>query len=134
MAYQFTKDLETGNTLIDTEHRKLINAINALLDACSQGKGRSEIKKTMDFLQAYTDKHFSDEEALQRQSGYPGYAAHKTYHETFKRTVSSLAKRLDQEGPSVAIVGEINHALADWFINHIKTQDVKVAAHIRNVG
>ena len=28
MAYQMTKDLETGNTLIDTEHRQLFDAIN----------------------------------------------------------------------------------------------------------
>lgn len=133
MAYQFTKDLETGNTLIDTEHRKLINAINALLDACAQGKGRDEIKKMMDFLKAYTEKHFSDEEGLQLKSKYPGYIDHKSYHEYFKRNVDNLSRRLDQEGPTVTIVGEINHALADWFINHIKTQDVKVAAHIRSI-
>ena len=33
MAYQMTKDLETGNTLIDTEHRQLFDAINGLLEA-----------------------------------------------------------------------------------------------------
>ena len=35
MAYQFTKDLETGNALIDSQHKQLIQAINDLLDACS---------------------------------------------------------------------------------------------------
>ena len=31
MVYQFTKDLETGNASIDSEHRQLIQAINDLL-------------------------------------------------------------------------------------------------------
>ncbi len=38
MAYVFTKDLETGNQLIDSEHRQLIDAINNLLTACSTAK------------------------------------------------------------------------------------------------
>lgn len=40
MRYEMTKDLETGNALIDSEHRQLFKAVNDLLDACSQGKGR----------------------------------------------------------------------------------------------
>ncbi|MEG0542614.1 MAG: hemerythrin, partial [Angelakisella sp.] len=35
MAYQFTKDLETGNPTIDTQHKQLIQAINDLLTAWS---------------------------------------------------------------------------------------------------
>ena len=38
MAYQFTKDLETGNRTIDSQHQQLIAAVNALLDACSKGQ------------------------------------------------------------------------------------------------
>ena len=44
MAYSFDKSLETGNILIDNQHKELIDAINNLLDACGQGKGRDEIK------------------------------------------------------------------------------------------
>ncbi len=132
MAYSLTPDLMTGNTLIDSEHRQLIDAINGLLDACSKGKGREEITRTMKFLQDYTKKHFGDEERLQLSSGYPDYTNHKSYHAYFIKKVDELSARLAKEGPSVAIVAEINRALADWLFNHIKTQDVKVAAHIRS--
>ncbi|WP_349772443.1 hypothetical protein [Lacrimispora xylanisolvens] len=50
MAYAFTKDLETGNQLIDSEHRQLIDAINNLLTACSTGKGRAELANTTKFF------------------------------------------------------------------------------------
>ena len=53
MRYEMTKDLETGNALIDSEHRQLFKAVNDLLDACSQGKGRSQVESTLEFLVSY---------------------------------------------------------------------------------
>ena len=50
MKYELTKDLETGNALIDSEHRQLFAAINNLMDACAQGKGRDQIMSTARFL------------------------------------------------------------------------------------
>lgn len=85
MAYTFTKDLETGNPLIDSEHRQLIDAVNNLLAACSTGKGRAELANTAKFLQDYTAKHFGDEEKLQLQNQYPDYVNHRRYHEEFKK-------------------------------------------------
>ena len=41
-------------------------------------------------------------------------------------------KKLDTEGPTVALVGQVNSAIAGWLINHIKREDVKVATHIRS--
>lgn len=132
MAYQFTDDLLTGNTIIDTQHRQLIQAINDLLAACAAGKGRAELEKTTNFLYDYTTKHFSDEEQLQKQSGYPDYPQHRQYHETFKRTVAELNKKLSEQGPTIPLVGEVNTAIAGWLLNHIKREDTKVAAHIKS--
>lgn len=132
MAYTFTKDLETGNQLIDTEHRQLIEAINNLLAACSTGKGRSELANTAKFLQDYTAKHFSDEEKLQIQTHYPDYQNHKRYHEEFKKVVAEICKKLDTQGATITLVGEVNSAIAGWLINHIKREDVKVANHIKS--
>ena len=132
MAYEFTKDLETGNALIDSEHRQLIQAINDLLDACARGQGRTQIEKTGKFLQDYTAKHFSDEERLQMQYKYPEFAAHRQYHEEFKRVVADLMKELGEQGPTVLLVGKINSALAGWLINHIKREDKKLAAYIKS--
>ena len=131
MAYEFTKDLETGNALIDSQHRELIAAVNGLLDACGQGKGRAHLAESAQFLSDYTAKHFADEERLQVQSKYPDYANHKRYHDMFKKTVADLARRLNAEGPTIVLVGEMNTALVGWLINHIKREDAKVAAHIR---
>ena len=131
MAFQFTAALETGNAVIDSQHKKLIAAINDMLEACSQGKGREVLKSTSDFLMDYTEKHFSAEEKLQRESGYPDYENHKRYHEGFKKTVREISDEINKNGSSIAMVGKVNTSIGGWLVDHIKREDVKVAAHIR---
>lgn len=131
MAYQWTKDLETGNPTIDQQHKQLIDAINRLLEACAKGQGRDVLVKTTQFLSDYTTKHFADEERLQLQSGYPDYQNHKKYHEGFKRVVADLMTQLREQGPTIVLVGKVNSSVAGWLLNHIKKEDCKVAAHIR---
>lgn len=132
MAYQFTKDLETGNPAIDSEHRQLIQAVNNLLNACSSGKGRDELAKTTRFLADYTARHFANEERLQKQSGYPDYINHRRLHEEFKKVVADLVRQLDKEGPTVVLVGQVNSAIAGWLVKHIKQEDIKLAAYLRD--
>lgn len=132
MAYKWSDELLTGNVQIDTEHKELIKAINDLLEACSKGKGRAELERTVKFLSSYTKTHFGREEVLQMKYNYPDYKNHKEYHKYFIDTVESVHKKLLSDGPSIVLVGEINSKVASWIIKHIKTEDVKVAAHIRN--
>lgn len=128
--YEWDESWETGNQLIDSQHKEFIRRINNLLEACSLGKGRDEIFSAAQFLTEYTDKHFGDEEKLQKQYAYPDRVNHKKMHEGFKKTVKEINERLEKEGSSVALVGKINSDVAGWLINHIKKQDVKVAKYI----
>jgi hemerythrin len=130
MAIEWNRDLETGNQMIDTQHRQLIEAINNLMAACATGKGRENLPETIDFLTAYTIRHFGDEEKLQQQSRYPDYPNHKKLHDAFKVVVADLGRKLKAEGPTVALVGQVNANIGGWFINHIKKEDSKVAAHL----
>lgn len=132
MAYSWTDDLQIGNSQIDTEHKKLISAINDLMEACNKGKGRAELKNTVEFLLSYTRTHFSNEEVLQKKYKYPDYTNHKKYHQEFINSILEIDKKLAKDGPTIALVGEVNFKLGNWFIKHIKTEDVKVSAHIKN--
>ncbi|MFT3951448.1 MAG: hemerythrin family protein [Oscillospiraceae bacterium] len=134
MAYQLTQDMLTGNKAIDDQHKLLFDAINGLLDACSKGMGRKKIEEVTNFLYEYTARHFADEEKLQIKYSYPDYENHKRYHETYKKTVRALMNQLAEEGPTVALVGKVNTSVAEWLINHIRREDVKLAAHIRSVA
>lgn len=132
MRYELTADLLTGNTLIDTEHKQLFDAINDLLDACAHGKGRDSLPQTIRFLNSYVGKHFSDEEQLQINSKYPGYSAHKTFHDGYKRKLMDATNLLMSEGATVRALGEVNQ-MAGVLISHIRTEDRKLAKHLQNV-
>lgn len=132
MAYKWSNDLITGNMQIDTEHKELIKAINDLLEACSVGKGRAEVEKTVKFLSSYTKTHFAHEEALQIRYKYPDYNNHKKNHQDFLETIESIHKKFLSNGSSIVLVGEVNSKVGKWVTNHIKREDAKVAEHIRN--
>nr|WP_300182800.1 hemerythrin family protein [uncultured Agathobaculum sp.] len=127
--YKVTPDLETGNQLIDSEHRMLFDAINDLLLACHSGHGRAQIGQTAEFLADYVDKHFSDEEELQRSSGYPKYEPHHAFHVDYKSRIRALAKEIRENGPTVQSLGQIN-AEAGVLINHIRQEDKRLAAFL----
>lgn len=132
MAFQFTPDLVTGDSLIDSEHKQLIAAFNNLMDACNQGKGRTELEKTTAFLSEYTKKHFADEEKLQIKTKYPDYINHKKYHEEFIKVVNGMMDELRKEGATISMVAKVNMSFSGWLINHIKKEDVRVAANARS--
>lgn len=131
--YEWTKDLETGNKLIDQQHKQLIEAINNLLEACSKGQGKANVDKTLSFLSDYVVKHFADEEQLQLKYSYPEYGDHRKYHNGFKKVVQDIVDQYNNDGATLSLVISVNAKIADWLINHIKKEDVKLAAHIRSM-
>ncbi|MCC8028187.1 MAG: hemerythrin family protein [Clostridium sp.] len=131
MKYELTKDLETGNGLIDSEHRQLFQAVNTLMDACSVGKGRDKIKSTSQFLQDYVIKHFRDEEDLQKTHQYPGYISHRQFHGGYAQTLNKICWEIEKEGPTIPILSKLNQHIG-VLVNHIRTEDKKLAEFLRN--
>ena len=88
MRAEFSENLITGNELIDSQHKELIDRINKLLDSCEDSDAKLAAVKTLDYLSDYTVFHFGAEEELQKSIEYPGYEKHKKQHEDFKKTIS----------------------------------------------
>lgn len=128
--YYMTPDIETGNELIDSEHVQIFDAVNELLDACSSGHGRDKIAQTAEFLAGYVSKHFSDEERLQKKCKYPNMEKHLKFHIKYKKDVADFVSRMKTEGATVQTLGELN-GLASTLINHIRHEDKRLAAYIR---
>ena len=130
MTYELTPDLMTGNKLIDSQHQQLFVAVNHLMEACAQGKGRDQIQSTVQFLSDYVTKHFADEERLQTKSNYPNYASHKQFHDGYRKQLAQTAQVLLQDGPSVKTLGDLNRAVA-VLVSHIRTEDKRMAHFVQ---
>lgn len=129
MKYELTRDLETGNAIIDGEHRELFRAVSQLMDSCSKGQGRASMEPAIQFLLGYVEKHFSHEERLQQNSRYPGYTAHKTFHTGYRKTLGEIVSQIPATGPSVMDLSRLNQHIA-VLINHIRIEDKKLSTFL----
>lgn len=67
MILNWDNSLSVGNDNIDNQHKELFYRLNKLLEAMKEGKGKSEVINTLDFLEVYVIKHFNYEEEIQKE-------------------------------------------------------------------
>ena len=128
------KDLETGNDSIDSQHKQLFKLTSDLVEACESNKSQEILGDTLNFLASYTVQHFADEEALQVKYNFPGYESHKKLHEDFKAKVVEMIKQYQEDSTSMDLSTQVNFTIVRWLLQHIKREDFKIAAHIRNMS
>lgn len=128
---KWSDSLATGVTMIDEQHKELIERINRLLAACTAGKGKEEIGKTVEFLGEYVTFHFGTEEEYMNKHNYPDYRSHKAQHEKFVKDFAVLKSELEARGPAVDIIARTNSLLVDWLIGHIRGTDKATGAFLK---
>ena len=73
MAYfEWADDMVIDNGQIDAEHRKLVDLVNELHTATSQGNGQSVVADLLERLIADTAEHLRHEEMQMQQAEFPG--------------------------------------------------------------
>ncbi|MBE3575472.1 MAG: hemerythrin family protein [Firmicutes bacterium] len=128
---EWTRDLATGVELIDSQHKELIDRINRLFAACSAGRGKEEVGKTLSFLGDYVVFHFRAEEREMAASQYPELPSHKARHDRFVQDFLALKGRFEAEGPTPELVVRANQLLVNWLIQHIRNVDKRMAAYLQ---
>ena len=122
----WTKELDTGIEVIDSQHRRIVDYINKLYDA----RLKKDIKAINDIIEGtvdYTMSHLSFEEALLEDAGYEFVRPHKKVHELFVRRVSEFQTR-SKMGEDIS--EDLHNLLARWLFNHINNDD---AAYVQSV-
>jgi diguanylate cyclase (GGDEF)-like protein/hemerythrin-like metal-binding protein/PAS domain S-box-containing protein len=71
---------DSGNRLIDAQHRHLFHLANELLDSMLTDRPTDEISMFVAGLLSEVVQHFYDEEAILAELGYPELQAHKEKH------------------------------------------------------
>lgn len=118
--FVWTEQLNIGIDVIDQQHRRIVEYINQLDDARSNGYSRDEIGNLINELVDYTISHFGFEESLQEEAGYPFIKAHKKVHDLFAQRVSDFQTRFNQ---GEDVTKALNSLLVTWLFNHIKRDD-----------
>jgi hemerythrin len=131
------ESLETGNELIDSQHRELIAFVDRLKDV--QAGSEAEILRALDDVMGFTLTHFIAEEELMKQVDYPpfpsevmvqqhmaftSYARHRVFEFRKGKMVSVLPLHAYLEEFLKWHEFGLDRTLADW----IREQNVASAA------
>ena len=131
---KWSSELDTGVEVIGGQHRRIVDYINELQEA-KDNLDKEGVHNVIDELVDYTVSHFSFEESLMEQAGYPFLGPHKKIHELFVKKVSTFVERY-KNGEDVA--EDILVMLRKWLVNHIKNEDGDyvdaVSAHMRRTS
>ena len=130
MAMEWTPKLAVGVESIDMQHRELFARVNRLVAAMQSKEGEAEVQRLVAFLGDYVVSHFAGEERLMQQEAYPDFPAHKAIHDAFMKDLARLKGELAKQGPSAAVIIQLNRRVGDWLIDHIGRTDRALGAFL----
>ncbi len=117
---------------IDKQHKKLIDLVNRLYDAMRAGKGREALESVLTELVNYTAYHFSTEESLFHEYGYPERENHRRIHKELTRKAKDLKEAFDRGNKAITI--DVMLFLSNWWNIHILEEDKKYSNFLRSKG
>lgn len=118
---------ECGETKIDLQHRELLRLANTLLGMIHEKP--EDFNGQLDALIRHISEHFSYEEGVQKDIGYPQAESHAVMHrELTEKALKIQADCLDGKVKSASL---ISFLIDDVIILHILEEDVKFFPYIK---
>ena len=116
---EWTNDLNTGIQVIDNQHKRIVEYINKL-DDTKTSQDKELILEVVNDLVDYTLSHFTFEESLMEEAGYPFIKGHKRVHQLFVKRIGDYVQRFKMDED---ITEDLLNTLRAWLINHIRSDD-----------
>lgn len=124
---EWDPSISMGVDTLDLQHRELIEHINDLRAAISQGQARSETGRMFSFLEEYVKVHFTMEETLMKRKKYREYVAHRQEHLNFLTMFLEMKQTYEELAAEGAILSflavDLDRKLAEWLVEHITKVD-----------
>ena len=118
---QWNEKFSVGVPVIDWHHKRLFG----LLDILRNGINNSAddvVGAVLPNLVNYTIYHFSEEERLMEQAGYPGFEEHRRVHRTIRADVARMADAYCDDTRNVS-ASELLIFMSNWLTEHVQTED-----------
>jgi hemerythrin-like metal-binding protein len=129
-ATAWTPDLETGIGVMDEQHHQYFDLLSDYLAqaavATTTPGAVLDLAETFSFLLRYAEEHFSTEEQVMEEVGYPDHELHREEHRYFLKHVEELYEHMRTKGFSPELSREVHYYTAEWFIEHIRLTDMKL--------
>jgi diguanylate cyclase (GGDEF)-like protein/hemerythrin-like metal-binding protein len=128
---EWKPELSVGIEDVDTDHKRLIELTNTLINAIDKETPKAELLKIFEELEAYTHYHFTREEGfMDEHCTNDGIREmirnHKAQHRYFVNRLPELKEHLIQSS-SKSVSYEIVEFLLHWLLDHIINEDLKLS-------
>jgi len=130
--FPWNAQLETGISLVDEQHRRLIDLINRLAQQHARNPTAAEVKNILTELLDYADYHFKSEEGVWKSSleGTDLLAHHAALHHDFFQRIDSLHS---SDVPHKDALTKLLPFFVQWLAMHILDEDKRMAFALRCV-
>ena len=112
-----------GLEIVDRQHQHMIEIVNKIIEQSGLSDDSELVSETLTEMINYAREHFTDEEVLMQQYGYPDIELHKKQHDYFITTTAELAISFMDNQQTTG--DEIAEFLILWLLNHILKSDMK---------
>jgi hemerythrin-like metal-binding protein len=122
---------ETGQTIIDAEHRMLLFLFRKMDVAIKTGVPAATLHDIVSELGRFVRFHFTSEENLMKETAYPRLAEHAAQHEELLVKLDSVAHKVAKGSE---LPEDMLYFLNEWLSEHIARHDQHIARHLRQAG
>ena len=139
MTITWRSQLDTGNTRIDNDHKRLFELINAVELSLEGKRGGDLLAKALDSLYDYTNYHFEREERILGALDYEDLEAHQKAHEELKTQLVEVRSKIVAAAGANESVPEVERKalaqlLRNWLVEHIVGMDLPFKPYMLKAG
>jgi hemerythrin-like metal-binding protein len=116
----------------DEDHQQLFSIINELHEGMKAGRGQNALHDVLIRLLRYTEQHFTAEEGVMKQLGYPQLPAHAEQHRRFTGKIKEVAEQY--KAGTIGLSVEILDFLTKWLSQHIVAIDKQYGGFMNAKG
>lgn len=117
----WNKSDESGNILIDSQHKGLVTGANKLVDAINQKLGKEKYLHIINELLKEIMNHFADEEKLISSTKFPYVENHKLSHSILLEKASKILNNIENnQGTPDEIISFLTY---DVIAQHMEIED-----------
>lgn len=120
---EWSKMYSVGYDDIDIQHNKLIDLINEMFSAFSEGLAEHNIQNIIEELISYTQYHFDLEEKYFYKYNFPETEEHIKEHKSFVSSIIKFKENLNNGKENVHY--EVFEYIKKWLTEHILVSDMK---------
>jgi hemerythrin len=126
--FKWDSHLETGNELIDKEHKQIIQIYNDCIELAQSGSGCDKLMSRLHELHEKVAAHFRTEEILggcisASEAGKLKLAQHKERHDDMLAYLEEVIPKLAEQEDKRAAAQEVFVHIHDWYETHIANED-----------